>query len=226
MDKNKIKNISLGALFDLDGVLIDSETEYTRLWSEINHAFPTGVPGFERKIKGTTLDDILGTYYPDPVIQREVYDELHRKEAKMHYPYCKGAEELLCELRHRGIPVAMVTSSNNKKMAHLWQLQPGLRDAVDVIISGDQVEKSKPDPEGYLKGAALINRDPRHCVVFEDSLQGIRAGRAAGAYVVGLSGTLGREALEGECDILIDSLTELDLDILIQNIKKHAITFS
>ena len=204
----------LGFLFDLDGVLIDSESEYSRIWSTVNKEFPTGVPDLEVKIKGCTLDKILDDYYPDLEVRRNVVDRLYELEGKMRYVYLPGAENLLAGLRKAGIPAVMVTSSNDDKMRHLDEELPGIREYFQYIVTADMISKSKPDPEGYLKGASLIAKDIRRCVVFEDSLQGVKAGRSSGAYVVGVIGTLPRHVLEPYCDRLVNSLDEIDLDSL------------
>lgn len=210
--------MKIGFLFDLDGVLIDSEREYSRIWSEIDRYYPTGVTDFAYRIKGTTLENILTTYFK--ASDREaVSGMLFSKEQAMRYNYCKGAEELLSALRVRNIPVAIVTSSKKEKMEHLRSQHPELWERVESIVDADSVKRSKPDPQGYLVGAARIGLPAGQCVVVEDSLQGIRAGKSAGCFVVGLTGTFGREVLENEPDILLDCLTEIDLDAIIREVK-------
>lgn len=212
--------MNIGFLFDLDGVLIDSETEYTRIWSAIERCFPTGVENFARAIKGTTLDNILATYFK-PEDRASVEHMLYDMEAAMRYDYCPGAENLLSELKWRGIPAAIVTSSKKVKMEHLRQQRPELWDSVHAVIDADSVTRSKPDPQGYLIGASRIGVDAGRCVVVEDSLQGIRAGKNAGSFVVGLTGTFGRKSLEGEPDMLIDSLRELDLNTVMKAVEER-----
>lgn len=85
---------NIGFLFDLDGVIIDSESRYTEIWGEINGCFPTGVAQFEHKIKGTTLDNILSTYF-DEADRDSVVAMLNEKEQAMVYDYLPGAKELL-----------------------------------------------------------------------------------------------------------------------------------
>ena len=205
----------VGFLFDLDGVLIDSERQYSLIWARINKEYPTGVENLETVIKGTTLSKILSDYFPDESIREKVKQLLHRLEMEMHYDYLPSAEEFLCELKKRKIPAALVTSSDEKKMNHLKEELPDILDYFDFVVTGDMVSSSKPSPEGYLLAASKINKKPKNCVVFEDSLQGVTAGRNAGAYVVGIAGTLPAQHLKPFSDIIVDTLAELDLDNLI-----------
>ena len=213
------EKILIGFLFDLDGVLIDSEKEYSRLWSKVNEEFPTGIDSFEEKIKGSTLDKILMDYYPDFSIQEKVVERLYQMEATMKYEYKEGADKLLEELKYRHQPMALVTSSNENKMYHLDKELPGLRKMFDVVITADAVTHSKPHPEGYQLAAKSLGCVPSKCVVFEDSLQGVKAGNSAGAYVVGISGTLPGEKLRPFSDMVIDSLIDFDLDDIIDILK-------
>lgn len=210
-----------GFLFDLDGVLIDSESEYTKIWEIVNSEYPTGVTSLAHKIKGCTLDKILEDHYPDLSVREKVVSRLYELEKKMEYSYLPGAEALLSELKKRGIPAALVTSSNDVKMAHLDEELPHIRSFFSYIVTADQISASKPDPEGYLLAARKIDRDIRNCVVFEDSLQGVKAGRNSGAYVVGVAGTLPREVISPYSDVVVDSLKEIDLDSLIEILEKR-----
>lgn len=201
----------IGFLFDLDGVLADSENEYTRIWNEIDRRYPSGVDNFALAIKGQTLSKILADNYPED-IRPLVNDLLHRLEKEMKYSYCKGARECLSAIRQRGIPAALVTSSDEVKMAHLYKDMPDIRDFLKDVIDASRVSKSKPDPEGYVLGAEALGVPTSRCAVVEDSVQGVRAGRASGAYVVGITGTKSREDLAPYCDIVLDSLDQLDID--------------
>ncbi|MDE7380876.1 MAG: HAD family phosphatase [Muribaculaceae bacterium] len=196
-------------LFDLDGVLIDSESEYTKIWNAIEQQFPTGIDNFPIVIKGTTLEDILSTYFMDKETRKKVEKELYRLEKAMKYTYSPGARQLLLNLKEKNIPVALVTSSNSDKMKHLYNDIPEFSSFFDAIIVGEMVEHSKPNPEGYLKAAALLGINPEECVVVEDSLQGIKAGRNSGATVIGIAGTLPEEVLRPEADVLFNNIQEL-----------------
>lgn len=214
-------NETRGFLFDLDGVLIDSEKEYSKLWARVNEEFPTGIESLEEKIKGTTLTDILDTHYPDPEIREKVVALLYEMEAHMKYEFMPGANDLLDKIKSHRYPMALVTSSNNDKMRHLEDELPGLTDIFDVVITGDMVEHSKPDPEGYLLAAQMLGCEPEKCVVFEDSLQGVKAGSFAGSYVIGIEGTLKGEVLEPFSDRVVNTLVDFDLEGVAEILKER-----
>lgn len=192
-----------GALFDLDGVLIDSETEYTRIWSEIDRAIPTGIENFALRIKGTTLPDILATYYPTAELREQVRAILRTREEQMVYRLMPGVSSFLDLLDASGIPAAIVTSSSRAKMERLYSQLPDFRSRFRAVITSEDVSHSKPHPEGYLKAARRLGVDPQLCLVFEDSIAGARAGRAAGARVVALATTLPAYTIAPEGDFCI-----------------------
>lgn len=210
--RNMYKNIAF--LFDLDGVIIDSEREYTRIWDRIERTHPTGIPDFAHSIKGQTLTKILNDNYPDPGVQREVNDMLHRLESEMIYRYCPGAEDFIRHIAELGIPRAVVTSSDQVKMAHLYRDIPEFREYFPVIIDSSKVTLSKPDPQGYLLAADALGVSPVKCCVFEDSIQGVKAGAAAGAFVCGIVGTKSAEDLAPYCRLLTPSLSLINVESL------------
>lgn len=202
-----------GALFDLDGVIIDSETLYTGFWNEIESEFPTGIPDYAVAIKGRTLESILGVY-PTEEIRREITRRLMDFQASMRFSPLPGAMEMLESLAEAGVPAALVTSSDAVKMERLFGMMPRLRELFATVIDGSMVTHSKPHPEGYCRAAAAIGMGPEKCVVFEDSLQGLAAGRASGAVVVGMATTYPRDRIERLADCVISSWDELPLERL------------
>ena len=212
------KNQDIACLFDLDGVLVDSERIYTKIWEAIEKQWPTGIENFAYKIKGTTLEDILERHFPEEV-REDITKELIRLEGMMIYGPMPGAMEFLDALKEKGIPIALVTSSNGLKMDHLWHDMPDLKEKFDVIITGDEVTNSKPDPEGYLAAAAALGVDPKRCAVFEDSLQGVKAGKAAGAFVIGIAGTLKAEDIQPYSDIVVNAVANIYPDRLAETLR-------
>ncbi len=211
-------SLKIGFLFDLDGVLIDSEYKYSLIWKKINEDFPTGIENLEDVIKGTTLPDILSRYYPDEKIRAQVAERCVYEENNMIYDFCNGAINLLTELKANNYPIALVTSSDSVKMNHLWQQHPSFKSFFTSIIDAEKVTKSKPDPEGYLKAASELGIPAKHCIVFEDSIQGVKAGKAAGAYVIGINGTVDSSLLSLYADDILDSLENLDINHLIKKV--------
>lgn len=197
-------------LFDLDGVLIDSEGVYTDFWAEIDRRFPTGADDFAHLIKGTTLPDILSTYFPDAAVREEVCGLLRRQEDAMEYRPFPGAVELLRSLRRAGIATAIVTSSNLRKMRRLFEQRPEFVELTDALVTDEDVTRSKPDPQGYLTAARRLGVDPAECAVVEDSLAGLRAGRAAGAYVVALTTTNPHDAVAPLADAVLPAVRHLE----------------
>ena len=194
-----------GALFDLDGVLLDSEGIYSNFWDAVEAKYPTHIPNFSSVIKGSNLFEILHDHYPNDDIRHRVTEMLNNFQRDMPFRFFDGALEFVRHLQSSGIPTCLVTSSDNATMEALYRQHPDFKSHFDGIITGDMVSKAKPNPECFLLGAQVIHVDIDHCVVFEDSLKGLAAGRAAGAHVVGLATTLPREAILDFADEVIDS---------------------
>lgn len=129
----------------------------------------------------------------------------------MEYPYFPGVLDFLKALKANGIPSAIVTSSDDTKMSFLFRRHPELLDYIQEVITGSMVKHSKPDPEGYLLGASKLGLAPEDCYVFEDSMQGVEAGRRSGATVVAVATTNSRERLAGKGKYIIDSFLQLSV---------------
>lgn len=203
----------IGVLFDLDGVLVDSEGEYSNFWGPMGRRFNVGSPTFAADIKGTTLGEILQSFPEDA--RAGIVEELHAYERAMKYPWIAGVVEFLAELQAKGIPFAVVTSSDDVKMSYLFAAHPDLREKLSALVTGSMVSHSKPDPEGYLMGAEMIGVPVEDCYVFEDSLQGLEAGRRSGATVIGLATTNSRERLAGRANSIIDDFAGFTVDKML-----------
>lgn len=209
----------IAVLFDLDGVLIDTEGLYTEFWAETGREFGIPSPTFAQDIKGTTLKSILD-YFPGDELKARVMQRIHDFEDTMRYRMFDGVENFLKSLKEAGIPTAIVTSSDEVKMQCLFGQLPALRDMVDIVIDASMVTRSKPDPQGYLLAADRLGIDPADCYVFEDSLQGLEAGRRAGATVIGLATTNSAEHVAPLCDYLLHSFSGFTPAQLL-SIKRH-----
>ena len=135
-----------GVLFDLDGVLIDTEGTYTQFWEAVDRHFPTGVEGFAQVIKGSNLHNILHTYFPTEKMRAQVTEMLDNFQHDMEYNYFPGAIELLKELKSNGIACCIVTSSDKRKMESLYSQHPDFPSHFDAIVTGNMVTEPKPSP--------------------------------------------------------------------------------
>ncbi|MBS7410209.1 MAG: HAD family hydrolase [Muribaculaceae bacterium] len=196
-----------GVLFDLDGVVVDSESIYTQFWSDIDKLHPTGVENFAIAIKGNTLQRILADYFPDNDVKQDILERIKDFEINMRYKPFAEAIRFINELKRNQFRIAIVTSSSQKKMDNLYAQNPGFREMFDAVVTGDMVSHSKPDPEPYLLGAEAIGVAPESCYVFEDSISGIESGIRAGATVIGLATTLPYDKIDGKAHLTINDFT-------------------
>lgn len=201
MQKNRLK----AALFDLDGVVFDTESQYSVFWGEQCRKYHPEHPGLEHEIKGSTLTQIYDRWFSGDLQQEQavVTERLNAFEAQMRFEYIEGFEKLIADLHAHGVKTAVVTSSNLPKMESVYRRQPGFKTLFDAILTSEDFERSKPDPDCYLKAAQRFGFQNIECVVFEDSINGLRSGRAAGMKVVGLTTTNPQERVAEWSDIQI-----------------------
>ena len=208
---NKEKPIA--ALFDFDGVVVDTEPQYTLFWDERGKKYHPEIPNFGHHIKGQTLIQIYKQYFRQPEgLQDDITRQLLDYELTMHFEYIKGVVDFMKELRENGIKLAIVTSSNDAKMANAYREHPELKTMVDAIITADRVTHSKPHPECFLLGAETLGVPVENCIVFEDSFHGIEAGNRAGMKVIGLTTTNSAEAIADKCALVITDFTDFSFE--------------
>ncbi len=210
------------ALFDFDGVISDTESQYSAFWNRLGEGeLSTGIEDFGQKIKGQTLVQIFDKYIPDENDRRLIERKIDELERSMTYDYIKGADTFLKALKEAGIPTAIVTSSNARKMEQVHKARPELNALVDRVLTSEDFTKSKPDPDCFLKGMSALGGTPLTTVVFEDSFHGIAAGKASGAFVIGLATTNPRESIEPLCDMVIDDFTGMTPEMLQEIIQER-----
>ena len=205
------------ALFDLDGVVFDTEPQYTVFWGMICRQYHPEHPGLEHEIKGSTLTQIYDRWFSGPLASERasITARLDDYEQQMHYDYIAGFEALVADLHRHGVKTAVVTSSNIPKMESVYRCQPRFKELFDAILTSEDFSRSKPDPDCYLKAAARFNVSPEECIVFEDSFNGLKSGRAAGMRVVGLATTNSAEAIAPYSDIQISDYNGIDTAFLL-----------
>ncbi len=183
------------ALFDLDGVIVDTARYHYIAWREMANGL-----GFDitleqnERLKGVSrmesLDIILGI--GGVAVSEEERARLGTSKNQRYVELVsqmdsseilRGAREYLELLRRRGVKIALGSASKNAGMI-LDSL--GIRSLFDAVIDGTKVSKSKPDPEVFLLGAEAVGVEPAACVVYEDAAAGVEAAKAAGMSAVGI----------------------------------------
>lgn len=185
------RRLPRAVLWDLDGTLIDSEPYWMK--SEIELANRHGAEWTEedgKSLVGMALKDstrLMGERFGVELDTDSVINELTDSvtaQLRREIPWRPGAQELLRELRRRGVKTALVTMSLRRMALQVVEAIPF--DAFDVVVAGDDVVHGKPHAEPYLKAASLLGVDPKDCVAFEDSISGILSAEAAGTKAVGI----------------------------------------
>ncbi|MFG2448584.1 HAD-IA family hydrolase [Streptomyces sp. NPDC048512] len=197
-------------LLDMDGTLVNSDVVVERCWRR--WAERHGLDGDEvmKVVHGRQGYASMAVLLPNRPMEQNYADNtrmLAEETADMDgVVEIPGATEFLASLA--GVPHALVTSADvalsNGRMAAAGLELP------DVRVTAESVGASKPDPEGFLKGAAELGVAPEDCIVFEDSGAGIAAGRAAGMRVVGVGPRAGFHAP----DVLVRDLTQVRVESL------------
>lgn len=178
------------ALFDMDGVVADTEASVTDFWQRLarEHGRRLSPGDLEENVYGHRAEHTFKTLFPEIPTERypEFYKRLREDQENMSYKAIPGVLEVLARLRGLGIPLALVTGAQDWKMAEVVR-QLGLDKTFSVRICADDVTAGKPDPECYLQAARRLTADIARCVVFEDALSGVAAAVAAGAACVAIT---------------------------------------
>ncbi|HEX3493004.1 MAG TPA: HAD family phosphatase [Streptosporangiaceae bacterium] len=207
----------LGVLFDMDGLLVDTEP----LWFEVESTVMDRLggswgPADQEALVGGSLNrslDYLLAKATRPVsretVARWMVDGMVDLLTTRPVPVMPGARELLADVAAAGVPYGLVTSSERPVMeAVLARLEVKF----PVTVCGDDVSRSKPDPEPYLLAAAKVGADPRQCAALEDSPNGVAAAEAAGCLTVAVPSMV--PIPPAATRLVVRSLTELSLDRL------------
>lgn len=174
-------------IFDMDGLLVDSEIRALRAWREVakKHGIPhidelfPKIIGTNTFTRGVIFNEYYGGAFDFPACNEEVRSLAHGYEAETPIPLKKGVRELLAYLRENGYRIAIASSGLFSTIERRMKYH-GIYEYFDVIVSGEMVTHSKPNPEIFLLCAERLGVSPSEITVFEDSPNGIKAARAAG----------------------------------------------
>jgi HAD superfamily hydrolase (TIGR01509 family) len=207
-------------VFDMDGVLLDSEPLHHVVVNDLLAAHGVRLDADQyRAYLGTTLEytweDLIRRYDLPGTIDdyRARYSDAILASYRRHSVPAPGAPALVAGLRERGLKLA-VASSSRTVWVETALAALGLDGAFDVVVTGDMVTRSKPDPEIYLLAAARLGEAPARCLAIEDAPWGVAAARAAGMTVVAVrTAYTAQLPLEG-ADVVLDDLTQFDYRIV------------
>ncbi|MFD1557208.1 HAD family hydrolase [Paraburkholderia silviterrae] len=179
------------AIFDMDGLLIDSERTIMNTWIAVGQEIGVQIhPVDYAEIIGRSLPEchaMLATMFgAEPLFQEaltRVRERLHSPATPPVYPLKAGVHGLLSALANAGIPCAVASSSSGQEIrARLARV--GVLDFFDAVAGGDEVARGKPDPAVYELAASRLRKSPGDCLAFEDSENGVLAAHRAGIRVV------------------------------------------
>jgi beta-phosphoglucomutase len=207
------------ALFDLDGVIVDTARYHYLAWkrlaTELGFDFTEAQNERLKGVSRTRSLEILleiGKLNLDETVKKALAEKknqwyvgyIQKMDASELLP---GALECLVKLREKGIRTALGTASKNAPLI-LGNLD--IASLFDVVIDGNRVTKAKPDPKVFLLGAHELGASARECVVFEDAEAGLQAAKTAGMYAVGI----GKAEVLKSADYVVDGLLHFDVNLL------------
>lgn len=207
-------------LFDMDGVLVDTEDLTFRAAQLMfrEHGIHVTHEDFRPYI-GTGENSYIGNVARkygfavdiprDKARMYTLFGELARGQLRA----LPGVEDFLALCRGRGLKIAVATSADYVKMM-INLKETGLEpESFDALVNGQDIVNKKPDPEIYLKTASLLGVKPYECLVVEDAVNGIEAAIAAGMKCLAVTNSFGREEL-GSADLICDSLEDIQPEVL------------
>ena len=204
-------------VFDMDGVIFDSEKLVVDCWVETANRY--GIAdvemmcqkclGLNRVATKEVFLEHYGQDFPYDTYKQEMSDLYHKRAREGALVMKPGVVELLTFLKERNIKIALASST--RKQVVTWELtDAGIIDYFDEIVCGDMVSKSKPDPEIFLKACELLNVEPKESFAIEDSYNGMRAAHAGGLRPIMVPDLAEpTEEMEELAEVILPSLLEV-----------------
>ncbi|MFY0607159.1 MAG: HAD family phosphatase [Cyclobacteriaceae bacterium] len=205
---------NIGFLFDMDGVIVPNHEYHYLAWQETGKKYGAKIDEifYMEKMNGRTLAELVKVVFEGRITGDDILKVSNEKEAiyrelyRPHLAPTPGLMDFLEESKDRGVPMVVGTSAPEENV--IFTLDGlGIRNYFKGVVDASMVKKGKPEPEVYLKAAEMIQRDPTRCIVFEDAISGIQAGKNAKAKVIGLATSHAREELNA--DLIIDNFEDL-----------------
>ena len=227
-------------LFDFNGVIINDESIHQELVEEIllTENLRPSTADYQEVCLGRSdrvcLRDILARRgrivsdeYLDKLIRAKANAYRQRLEGLTELPIYPGLKDFLEEIRAKNLLMAIVTGALRSEVELVLE-RSSLASYFSLIISGDRIKASKPQPDGYLLAVEFLNQkfsylnlQPANCLVIEDSFAGIQAAKNAGMQVVGVANTYPFHMLQRRANWVVDYLAELELDWVAEILAKN-----
>lgn len=213
---------NIAVIFDMDGVLVDNFRYHLMAWEKFcsRHGKSISADDFLEHVFGGSNADHLAFIFKKELPAGKIAGYSAEKELIYRYLYhdnvvlLPGLKELLADLKTAGIPMAIATSAERANVDFILA-ETGIQEFFTAIADASMVRRGKPDPEVFLKAAAMLKTDPGDCVVFEDTLKGIDAALHAKMKVIGVATTHHRAELT-EAHKVISDFTEIDISIILK----------
>jgi beta-phosphoglucomutase len=210
-------NATFAAIFDMDGTLIDNTPYHFKSWQSLYKKYGKGDLSkntYYTSISGVPVIETIRRVFGEGRNEEQLKALLNEKEElyrQLYAPYLEpinGLENFLTGLKKAGVKMAMATSATVQDIDFILNKIP-IKDDFAAIVNSTMVSRPKPDPQIFLKAAEKLNMQPAKCIVFEDSLAGIKAANSAGMKVVAI--TTGHTAAElHPVNLVINDYTELN----------------
>jgi len=218
-------------IFDMDGVLIDSNPFHIRKWVDFfrQHGIAIADEELPKIVLGPPNENIFRRYFGGNLTvaqMDELSEELEANFRRAFAPHARpipGARELVEECHAHGVALA-VASAAMAKNVEFALCAIGLRPYFRQLLSGDEVSHPKPHPEVYLKAAAKLGVEPGVCVALEDSFVGVESAKGAGMKCIAVASTFPAEDLcrETHADLIVPGIDRVSLQTLRQVFDGHA----
>jgi beta-phosphoglucomutase len=219
-------NNRIGVIFDLDGVLVDTGWAHKQSWYDLaeKEGF-TMTDEFFYNTFGMQNYQIIPMLLGRNTASDEVgwlsewKEQRYREIIAEKLAPSEGAKSLLIDLKNKGFLLAVGSSAPPANLELVLE-RTGLKDYFDAYVTGQDVTNGKPAPDTFLKAAEKLSLNPKRCVVVEDAVQGVEAGKAAGMPVVAVTTTRSRADLH-RADIVVDSLAQLQARQFVDLLKNR-----
>ncbi|MGD8427233.1 MAG: HAD family phosphatase [Balneolaceae bacterium] len=212
---------SIGVVFDMDGVIVHSNPTHKRAIQIFCERYERDVSEelLENRVYGRTNKEWIPEVFGDIGLQKieklaDAKEQLFRDLFAPEDHAVAGIFDFLEQLKSYNIPMAVATSAPAENAEYILS-RLSIKDYFEVVLDSSHVNVGKPDPEVYLKASERLGKEASNCIVFEDSVSGVRAGLQAGAAVVGVMTTHTPDELEG-CHLLIDDFRGLHPEQIIE----------